>query len=59
MARASTTITLYNKEAKKVIAEVFEGEQYFRPDTVTRYNGTLADFLTANPDYEVPEREEL
>lgn len=51
MARATTTIVLYRKSDKTIIAEVFEGEQYFRPDDVTRYNGTLEEFLIEYPDY--------
>ena len=52
MARATTTIVLFRIETKTIIAEVFEGEQYFIPSDVTVYNGTLEDFLIEYPDYE-------
>ena len=51
MATATTTIVLYRKSNKTIIAEVYAGEQYFRPTDVTRYNGTLEEFITENPDY--------
>ena len=52
MARATTTIVLYRKETKTIIAEVYEGQQYFIPSDVAIYNGTLEDFRSENPDYE-------
>ena len=52
MARAITTIVLYLIETKTIIAEVFEGEQYFIPDDVTIFSGTLEDFISEYPDYE-------
>lgn len=57
MARATTTIVLYRKETKTIIAEVFEGEQYFIPDEVTSFSGTLEDFLAINPDYSFSEND--
>lgn len=43
MAVATTTIVLYRESSKTIIAEVYEGEQYFIPSDVTVYNGTLED----------------
>ena len=51
MAVATTTIVLYRESSKTIIAEVYEGEQYFIPIDVTCYNGTLEDFLIEYPDY--------
>ena len=51
MAEATTTIVLYRKATKTIIAEVYEGEQYWRPSDVTRYNGTLDEFIAENPEY--------
>lgn len=61
MAVATTTIVLYRESSKTIIAEVYEGEQYFIPSDVTVYNGTLEDFKDEYPDYEFePEKiEEL
>ena len=53
MATATTTIVLYRKADTQVITEVFEGEQYWRPNDVTRYNGTLQEFLIERPEYEI------
>lgn len=52
MAVATTTIVLYRENEKLIIAEVYEGEQYFIPSDVTVYNGTLEDFLIEYPEYE-------
>lgn len=46
MARATTTIVLYRESNKTIIAEVYEGEQYFIPSDITIYNGTLEDFIS-------------
>ena len=51
MATASTTIVLYNPEEKRIISEVYEGQQYFRPENVKRYNGDLQEFIIENPEY--------
>ena len=51
MAVATTTIVLYRESNKTIIAEVYEGEQYFIPDDVMIFSGTLGDFLSINPDY--------
>lgn len=52
MAVATETITLYRENEKLIIAEVYEGQQYFIPSDVAVYNGTLEDFRSEYPDYE-------
>lgn len=49
--RAATTIVLYREEDKRVIAEVFEGQNYEIPEDVSVYEGTLQEFLTENTEY--------
>ena len=42
---------LYKQEDLTVIAEVFEGDKYFKPDNVEVYEGTLDNFYLENPEY--------
>lgn len=42
---------LYRPEDLTVIAELFEGDKYFKPDNVSVYEGTLVDFYNENPEY--------
>lgn len=55
MAKATQTIVLYREIEKVIIAEVFEGEQYFIPEDVSIYEGTLEEFKAENPDYDYDE----
>lgn len=51
MAVATEVITLYDDIDELIIAEVKQGEQYFIPQNVKVYNGSLEDFKIEYPTY--------
>lgn len=49
---ATETIVLYDSLKKVITAEVYQGEKYYIPDTISVFIGTIEEFLILNPEYE-------
>ena len=53
MAVATEVITLYNDIEELIVAEVKQGEQYFIPQFIKLYKGSVEDFRKEYPSYEL------
>lgn len=55
MARATTSIVIYRPANKAIIATLQADERYYLAATDLLLEGSLEEFLAANPDYKTLE----